>query len=97
MADFHKPSSPYRRTPVRDFYLDLWNQPDIGLDNAEEVVISQKYDRRPDLMAYDYFGTPNLWWVFAIINKDVLVDPTEDFRAGITINVPSKGEVAKLI
>ena len=29
MADLHKPSSPYRLTPVKDFYLDLWEPVEV--------------------------------------------------------------------
>jgi hypothetical protein len=97
MADFHKPTSPYRKTPVRDFYLDLWKQPTISLDGAEEREIDHRYDRRPDLMAYDLYGTPNLWWVFAVTNKDLLMDPSDDFVAGLKIMVPSNKEVSKLL
>lgn len=97
MAEFHKSTSPYKKTPVRDFYLDIWKQPNISLNDSEEIVIDQRYDRRPDLMAYDTYGTPNLWWVFAVVNKDTLIDPTEDFIAGKKIIVPANNEVSKLL
>lgn len=90
MSVTYKKSSVYRNTPFKDFYLDLWNKPDVPVSvDDERLVISNEVERRPDLLAYDLYGTPNLWWVFAIRNPDILIDPIEDFVAGTEIFVPS--------
>lgn len=85
----YKPSSPYRNTTFKDFYLDLWNKPDIPVtEDDERFIITPDLERRPDLLANRLYGTPNLWWVFAIRNPDILIDPVEDFVAGVEIFVP---------
>lgn len=98
MADFHKQTSFYKSTPVRDFYLDLWNPIEIPESiNDREYVIESKYNQRPDLLAHAEYGSPRLWWVFAMANKDVLVDPMGDFIAGKTIIIPSQTTIERLI
>jgi len=86
-----KQSSPYRKTKVKDFYLDLWEPIEVNPDPNEMVVeIKPEWDRRPDKLSWELYSTPNYWWVFAMVNKDILIDPIEDFRAGVTIGLPSK-------
>lgn len=98
MAKIDKPANPYYGTSVRDFYLDLWNAREVPpSSNDELLVIQPKHDKRPDLLAYDIYGTPRLWWVFAMRNKDVLIDPVEDFVAGTTIYIPAMETVQGMI
>lgn len=90
MAYFKKPTSFYSQTPVTEFYLDIWTP--IGIPaTANDVLMTleHKYHKRPDLLAYDLFGTVNLFWVFAVRNPDILIDPIEDFVAGLQLYIPS--------
>lgn len=90
MATFHKSSSPYKETAVRNFYLDLWEPIDvIPQDDDIEILISAEHHERPDKLAYTMYGTPNLFWVFWMRNKDVIIDPIHDFKAGAVIYAPS--------
>ena len=94
MARQYKPTSPYYTTPIRDFYLDLARFRTIAPNDKDTLyTLPAKYDKRPDLLAFDAYGTPNLWWVFALRNMDILVDPIEDFVAGIEIWVPAPQSV----
>ena len=43
---------------------------------------------RPDLLAYDRYGSSRYWWLFAMRNKDIIIDPIQDFKTGITIRIP---------
>src|SRR5262245_43028854 len=93
-----KTTSPYKKTPVKDFYLDLWKYRDVPeSDDDVEVYISAEYHYRPDLMAKKYYGDPNLFWVFFIRNKNVLFDPVNDFIAGTKIFIPAKATINKLL
>lgn len=89
----YHPSSLYRSTNIVDEkYLDIL-QSDIDLSqnyDLLEIEIENKYNMRPDLMAYDRYGDAKLWWVFAEFNQDKLKDPIMDFRSGITIQVPER-------
>jgi hypothetical protein len=80
----------YSNTNDRDFYLDLWIDPGLGFSPSDpKKSIPVEYDLRPDLMANKEYGSSRFWWVFALRNKDILIDPVEDFKAGTEIHVPN--------
>ena len=56
-------------------------------------VIGAQYNHRPDLLAYDLYDTPKLWWIFAQRNMDVIEDPIYDFEAGVEILLPNAAAV----
>lgn len=91
-------TSPYSRTPVYNGYLDIY-QSILIPDHSEDVtyVIDKQYEYRPDLIAYDIYNTPNLWWVFAVRNPNTIKDPIYDFLAGATIKIPSKNYLQSLL
>lgn len=72
-------------------YLDQYVTRNVPA-SADDVVyeIAPKYNFRPDLLAYDLYGSSNLWWVFAERNPNTLKDPVGDFRAGVLISLPNK-------
>jgi hypothetical protein len=87
------PQGIYKNTEIKDFYLDIWEADGFDVPPSlddEEVTIESKYHLRPDLMAYDRYGDPALWWKIAMRNKDLLVDPINDFTSGLVIWVPGK-------
>lgn len=87
-------SSPYFNTNVVDNYLDVMiNRPIPKSVDDEYVTISVVYNLRPDMMAYDLYGDPRLWWVFAQRNPNTLVDPINDFVTGQKIYLPSGDNV----
>lgn len=89
MATKYSKSSPYYGTGRYGKFLDVMKprafppQPDDVL-----TTISRVYQYRPDLMAYDLYNDANLWWVFAARNPNVLKNPLNDFKSGVTILVP---------
>ena len=88
----------YANTRMIDFYLDIWDSNvSLSTDGDTSVEIHSKYNLRPDLMAYDLYGSPNYWWIFALKNKDKLIDPVEDFKAGLIITIPPKGGIRSLV
>lgn len=98
MANFHKPSSPYINTPVKDFYLDLWVPPVVeAQEDDQAVIIAPSHHERPDKLAYAVYGTPNLFWVFWARNKDILIDPINDFTSGTRIMVPSADYISRAV
>jgi|TARA_B110000908_G_C10181594_1_gene415966 hypothetical protein len=97
MASFHDTNSFLRGAPVNKFYLDVNTLPKIGSSPADQVyVIESKFDKRPDLLSNKLFGTTKLWWVFALRNPDLLVDPLEDFTSGKEIYIPSTNAIDRL-
>ena len=59
----------------------------------ESYTIEITYAYRPDLLAFDLYGTPRLWWVFAQRNPNEIEDPIYDFKPGVTIQLPKKSNV----
>jgi hypothetical protein len=84
-------SSPWYSTKIKNNSLSVWVPRTIpARDDDFEYTILPQYNYRPDLLAYDLYGNPRLWWVFMQRNTDVLFDPIFDFRAGTTIKLPKK-------
>lgn len=92
----YKASSPYRDTPFRDFYLDLWDGITFPASpDDQRITIEARHEGRPDLLAFELYGSPNFWWVFSVSNPDILIDPVEDFRAGTQIRAPQETAVLR--
>jgi len=90
-------ASAYYGTPSFDNgqFLDLLNYRAIPkLANDLIFTIPPQYEYRPDLLAYDLYGNPNLWWVFAVRNPNTLLDPLWDFAANTVIYLPQKQTLA---
>lgn len=85
----YKNTSNYRNTKQVDDYLDLY-EPPLNLESIEltTIKVSSKYHNRPDLLAYDLYREPSLWWVFVLFNRDKIVDPLFDIVSGMEISVP---------
>jgi hypothetical protein len=89
MSSIYSKLSPYYSTDVVGSYLDIINFRNIPYqqDDVYYTVTSQ-YEFRPDLLAYDLYGDSNLWWVFAVRNKDSIKDPIYDMYAGQSLYLP---------
>lgn len=90
MANNTKDTSQYYSTDIKGWYLDLWKPRSVPFNEFDKMlVIPPEFDKRPDLLSQYEYNTPRLWWVFAIRNPDLLIDPIEDFVAGLEIFVPA--------
>ena len=82
-------TSPYFTTGYSQFFLDaMTNRPIPKATDDQIMLINQTYQYRPDLLAYDLYGTPALWWVFYQRNPNTLTAPPLDFKAGVQIYLP---------
>ena len=82
-------TSPYFLTPYTQFYLDaMVNRPIPREKDDVYFKINQTYQYRPDLLAYDLYQQPGLWWVFYQRNPNTLIAPPWDFEAGTSIYLP---------
>ena len=98
MATFHNTNSFLYRAGVNGFYLDVNDLPKIPKSRADRLyTIESRYDKRPDLLAHKLYGTTNLWWVFALRNPDLLIDPLEDFVSGLEILLPTRQTIDRVI
>lgn len=91
-------TSPYYSTVNNGFYLDLLTLRDIP-NQVDDILfeVTQQYNYRPDLLAYDLYNDVSLWWVFAVRNKDVIKDPVFDMIAGQKIYLPKLSTLTKVL
>lgn len=88
MAEYNN-TSPYFATPENEISLDFFVPRSITAEDDDvSYTIDRIYSFRPDLLSYDLYGTPRLWWVFAQRNPDEIEDPIYDFEPGVTIQLP---------
>jgi hypothetical protein len=82
-------TSPYADTGYSQFFLDVMvNRPIPKEDDDRTFAINLTYQYRPDLLAFDLYGTGALWWVFYQRNPNTLQAPPLDFAVGKTIFLP---------
>jgi len=78
-------TSPYFNTSQNAINLEtLTPRPITAEDDDQSYTIERTYAYRPDLLAYDLYGPPRLWWVFAQRNPDQIEEPIYEFRTGST-------------
>lgn len=84
-------TSPYTFTNiVNEKFLDVMvNRPIPKEESDQYWTISETYNLRPDLLAYDLYGDARLWWVFAQRNPNRIKDPLFDFVTGTQIYLPN--------
>ena len=89
-------TSPYFATSQNKINLDILTPRPITAELDDQTyTIERTYAYRPDLLAYDLYGTPRVWWVFAQRNPDELEDPIYDFKPGVTIRLPKPANISK--
>ena len=82
-------ASPYSKTTVRGDYLDIMDPRLVLYDETDQYYkIEPKYHMRPDLLSYAKYGTVQYWWIFTQRNKNILIDPIQDFKSGTSIRIP---------
>lgn len=90
MAQNSKDTSQYSSTPITGWYLDRWVPRTVTKNEYDAfITIPAEFDQRPDLLSQQEYGTPSLWWVFALRNPNELIDPIQDFVAGLEIYIPT--------
>jgi hypothetical protein len=90
--------SPYSATTQNNLYLELLQIRPVPAEKDDfRYTIENQYNRRPDLLAFDLYGSAQLWWVFVQRNMDVLKDPIYDFVAGTTIYCPKQSNLQKFL
>lgn len=91
----NNPTSRYVQGGVTDVYvnrLGWWEaNPMVTASDDITIVLSPRYNTRPDLLAYDMYGKSNLMWLVLLFNA--IVDVNEEFVTGATITLPSKSRV----
>ena len=65
-----------------------------SLDTVIELT-DERYVRRPDILANDLYGDPDLFWVIALRNG--FQDPVFDFKRGQLLIIPHPSYVRSIV
>ena len=97
--DLYPRSSPYYETGIfNGNFLDVMVDRSIPkLPSDRYWVITEIYNNRPDMLAYDLYNNPKLWWVFVQRNMSVIKDPIYDFEPGTVIYLPKRSNLEKFL
>ena len=88
MANYDSTSA-YYLTPYSQFFLDVMtNRPFPRESDDQILIITQTYQYRPDMLAFDLYDNASLWWVFYQRNPNTLTKPPLDFKADVQIYLP---------
>lgn len=94
----YRSTSPYFKTRQNNLYLELLQIRPVPTEVDDYLyTIENQYRYRPDLLAYDLYGTPKLWWVLVQRNMDKIKDPIYDFEPGVSIYIPKKSNLEKFL
>jgi hypothetical protein len=87
-------TSPWFTTRIVNDHLDTLTIRPVSAEVDDFLyTIQPQYTYRPDLLAYDLYGTSALWWVFMQRNMDILQDPILDFVPGTQIYICKKSSL----
>ena len=90
----YKKTSPWATTKQNRLYLDILSIRPVPAESDDfKYVIENQQRHRPDLLAFDLYGDPKLWWVFVQRNMDVIKDCIYDFEPGTVIFIPKKSNL----
>ena len=91
-------SSPYAITRQNNIYLETLTIRPVPAEKDDFLyTIESQYRHRPDLLAYDLYGDPKLWWVFVQRNMEAIKDPIYDFETGTRIYIPKESNLRKFL
>lgn len=94
------------RTPVHEIDVDqsvdpsgklvvfgLMREPVVKASSDTVFRIPQGMESRLDLISNKFYGTPDLWWVVAMVND--LLDPLTGFSLNQEIRMPTRARLAQ--
>ena len=69
--------------------------PPVGPDVSDTLYrVTLAGERRLDLISQLHYGTPELWWVIALVNN--LIDPIAGVASGSDIRIPLRSRLSAL-
>jgi hypothetical protein len=89
--------SPFRVTPIIGSFMGYYVHRQINpQENDIQVMVDNPiYVERPDRLANDIYGNPDLWWVFGVRNG--WQDLVYDLKLGIPMAIPQLTYIKSLL
>ena len=76
------------KTEVSAFALEWWNKIQMKPDVTDIVyVMEKKYEGRPHLLGYVFYGDSLLWWIICQFNG--ILDPFDELIEGKVLIIPT--------
>jgi hypothetical protein len=80
------------RTETSGERLEWWDKREVLPDPSDIIYIMEaKYEGRPDLLGYAFYGDTGLWWVICQYNG--ILDPLSELIEGKPLLIPTKTKV----
>lgn len=89
--------SPYGVTPIINRFMVYYVHRSVPPNELDVIITLQdeRYHHRPDILANDLYGDPDLFWVIAVRNG--LQDPVFDVEVGKPYTIPHPSYVRTLV
>ncbi len=89
--------SQYKLTKLSARYLTYYVHRSIRPDPTDKLyqIVDERYVHRPDLLASDLYGDPDLFWIVAVRNG--MQDPVFDLKLKTILYLPDPTVVRSLI
>ncbi len=89
--------SPYGVTPIINRFMVYYVHRSVPPHRLDTIITlnDERYHNRPDTLANDVYGDPDLFWVIALRNG--LQDPVFDFKMGERYVIPHPSFVRTLV
>lgn len=80
------------RIPVQE----TWEMDEIGANDRDQFFeVTAPFAHRPDLISLQFYGTEQLYWVIAFVNK--LSEPFAQTIVGLRLRIPDRDTVFQSI
>ena len=83
------PKIEYNNKIAWNFYS--WMKYDFFINNWIYHIV--KENERLDLISYKYYNSNKYWWIIALFNSDISLDPYELEKPGIKLRIPERDEI----
>ena len=76
--------------------LEWWIRKDLPQDPSDLVyLMEKKYENRPDLLGFIFYGDSLLWWIICQYNG--ILDPHEELVEGRVLLIPTLERIKREI
>lgn len=93
---YYPVESQYFLTEIVSRFMTYYIHRNIPPHSSDKVTMlnNERYVERPDLLAFDLYGTADLFWVIPVRNG--LQDPIFDLTFGKALTIPSIEQVRRI-
>ena len=81
-------------TEVSAWAIEWWEKNDIAPDSSDFIyVMEKKYEGRPDILGYVFYGDSSLWWI--ICQYNAILDPMAELIEGKILLIPQAARITE--